>query len=91
MLANDSHIVGLTRFTGERPGKSLSVNAIQLWQMRDGKLAGLRGAVRGPGGLGRVLVVISWEGEPSCQDVVVKVVLRGAESIERSVAAGRAF
>jgi hypothetical protein len=39
VFANDRHVVGLTTFTGQRRGKSLSVNAIQLWQMREGKLA----------------------------------------------------
>lgn len=38
VLANDRHIVGLTKFRGQREGKTLSANAVQLWQVRDGKL-----------------------------------------------------
>jgi ketosteroid isomerase-like protein len=37
VLANDDHSVGLTHLSGERNGKTLSDNGVQVLHIRDGK------------------------------------------------------
>src|SRR5436190_14912958 len=38
VLANDEHAVALTTTTGERDGKSLNQNGVQVFHVRDGKV-----------------------------------------------------
>ena len=38
VLGNDEHVTALTRERGEREGKTLDVNGVHVWHVRDGKV-----------------------------------------------------
>jgi ketosteroid isomerase-like protein len=38
VLANDEHVVALTKSTAEREGKSLSADGVQVFHVKDGKV-----------------------------------------------------
>jgi ketosteroid isomerase-like protein len=39
VLANDEHAVGLVKLTAKRDGKSLDVNDVHVWHVRDGRFS----------------------------------------------------